>query len=365
MNPDATKTVMISPKKILVTQLRRIGDVMMCTPALKALRKKFPRSHIAFLVEKESESLLWENPNIDELIVLEKKKYGNPFYMLKRIHNIRKKSFDLTIDFFGNPRSAWICFLSGASFRLGPNLGARGFFYNLKMIKDNTPKYAAQSRMDGLKILGIETKDSSLDFFLSDKAKDFAKEFFNKQKLRESELVISVSPTSRRHFKRWSLERYALVCDFLISKYKARIILVWGPGEKSVLEKLKAFSKNELIISPPTPTLQELGAILERCDFHFGNDNGTKHIAVAVGAPTLTIYGPPSHVSWTFPDEKKHRWTQTENLCEDCEKVKHRCKKLSCLDSIQIEDIVKELKRLLKDNLNEKRLKKTLDLRAG
>ncbi len=358
------KNFMINPKKILIVQLRRIGDVLMCTPSLRALRKKFPKSYIAFLTEKESETLLKGNPYVDELIVLEKDRYGNPLYMLKQIHNIRKKSFDLTVDFFGNPRSAWICFLSGAFYRLGPNLGVRGLFYNLKIPKDKVPKYAAQSRLDGLKILGIKSQDCTLDFFLSDKAKDFAKSFFKKSDIKEDNLIISVSPISRRHFKRWSLERYAEVCDFMVSKYKAKIILVWGPEERSVVEKLKDLSKNEIIISPPTHTLQELGAILKRCDLHFGNDNGTKHIAVAVGIPTLTIYGPHSHISWTYPDKKRHKWIQAENLCSDCEKIKHKCARLFCLDSIEVDVVKKELEEFLKDKLDEKKLKKTLNLRA-
>ncbi len=333
----------------------------MCTPALRALRKKFPQSHIAFLTEKESESVLTENPNIDELILLEKSRYGDPFYILNQVHNIRKKSFDLTVDFFGNPRSAWICLLSGAACRLGQDLGARGLFYNFKMPKNKVSKYAAQSRLDGLKILGIETTGCTLDFFLSGKSKNFAKSFFDQKNIKETDLVISVSPTARRHFNRWSLERYAQVCDFLVSKYKAKIILVWGPGERSVVEKLEGFSKNEVILSPPTPTLQELGAILKRCDLHFGNDNGTKHIAVALGIPTLTIYGPHSKVSWTYPDKKRHRGIQAENLCEDCEKIKHKCERLSCLDSIDSGSVKKEIEKLLKDNLDEKKLKETLN----
>jgi len=338
---------------------------MMCTPALRALRMRFPESHIAFLTEKESESLLWGNPNLDELIVFDKERYKDPFYMLKQIHNIRRRSFDLAIDFFGNPRSAWICFSSGASHRLGPDLGVRSHLYNLKMKKDQSPRYAAQSRLDGLEVLGIRTTDVSLDFFLSDKAKNFAKDFFKKKDIGQTDLVISVSPTSRRDFNRWSLERYASVCDFLVSKYKVKIILVWGPGERTVVDRLNHLSKSELTISPLTPTLQELGAILQRCDLHLGNDNGTKHVAVAVDTPTLTIFGPNSHISWTYPDERRHRWIQAESLCKDCERIKHRCKEPSCLDSIQVDSVKEKLEEFLKDNLDERKLKKAYDFRTG
>jgi ADP-heptose:LPS heptosyltransferase len=232
------------------------------------------------------------------------------------------------------------------------------------MKKNQSPRYAAQSRLDGLEILGIKTTDVSLDFFLSDKAKSFAKDFFKKKNVGETDLVISVSPTSRRHFNRWNLERYASVCDFLVSKYKVKIILVWGPGERPVVDRLNHLSKSELTISPPTPTLQELGAILQGCDLHLGNDNGTKHVAVAVGIPTLTIFGPNSQISWTYPDKRRHRRIQAESLCKDCERVKHRCKELSCLDSIQVDFVKEKLEEFLKDNLDERKLKKAYDFRT-
>jgi heptosyltransferase-3 len=366
INPEATKTqYMIQPQRILITQLRRIGDVLMCTPAIRALRKHYPESFIAFLTEKESASLLTENPYLNELIVLDKDKYKNPLYMMKKVGELRKRSFDLIIDFFGNPCSAWICFLSGAEYRLGPDLKGRGILYNLKMPSNSQPKYAAQTRLDSLQILGIEANDMKLDFFISEKSKEFAREFFNKNNVTDEDFLISVSPTARRHFNRWPLERYAQLCDWLVSEYNAKVILVWGPGEKEFAERIRQLTKKDVLISEATPTLQELGAILERCDLHIGNDNGTKHIAVAVGLPTITIYGPHSHISWTFPDEKRQKWIQKEVNCPDCEKVKHRCEKLVCLDEIKVEEVQEKVDKLLKENSNDNRFQKALHFRTN
>jgi len=338
----------INPKKILIIQLRRIGDVLMCTPALRVLREKFPQSHITFLTEKESESLLSENPCLDELIVWDKSKYGNPFYSTKRISELRKKSFDTIIDFFGNPRSAWASFFSGAKYRIGYDLKGRGILYNVKIKADSLPTYAAQSRMDALQILGINSNDISLDVFLSQKAKGYANRFFQEKNIKTKDFIISVSPTSRRHFNRWSLDRYSELCDWLADQYNAKVILVWGPGEKGVVEKLSSLMKNNPLVSAYTPTLQELGAILMRCDIHIGNDNGTKHIAVAVGLPTLTIFGPHSEVSWTFPDPDRHKWVKKKVDCPDCEKIKHSCKELKCLDEISVGDVKEKFLELLK-----------------
>jgi len=131
---------MIDSKRILLIQLRRIGDVLMCTPALRALRKHLPRSHIAFLTERECAAILALNPYLDELLVLDRERYGNPLYWLKKVWQIRRKRFDLVIDYLGNPRSAYISFLSGAKLRVGYDLPGRRFLYNLLLLLMNSIK---------------------------------------------------------------------------------------------------------------------------------------------------------------------------------------------------------------------------------
>ncbi len=344
--------IKINPQRILIIQLRRIGDVLMCTPAIRALRQKFPGSHIAFLTEIESEPIVRLNPYLDEGIILDKKIYGNIFYLLKIIKDLRKKKFDLAIDFFGNPRSAYFTFFSGARYRLGFDLPYRRILYNLSAPRGTGMEYAALSRLNALNELGIESKDCKLDFYISDEARQFAVDFFKKENINDGNLVISVSPTSRRKFNFYSLDRYAQICDWLIQEFSAKIILVRGSGEEGIINDLSSKMKSKPITSPPTPTLMELGAILERYDLHIGNDNGTKHIATAMGKPTFTIYGPNSPLSWTYPDPSRHRYVKKEVDCQNCENEKHRCESLECLDysveevKIKISEFVNSLSEL-------------------
>ena len=199
----------------------------MCTPGLRALRSRYKDSYIAFLTEKESSDLLSLNPYLNEVIVLDKEKYRNPLYSIKKIWEVRKGSFDLVVDFFGNPRSAYFSLLSGAKHRAGYDYPLRRRFYNIVIKDEKIPQYAAQSRLDFLKILGIENCKVDLDFFIPDEARLFAKKFFEENKIDSKNLLISISPTSRRHFNRWALERYAQLADWLMSQFDAKIILVY------------------------------------------------------------------------------------------------------------------------------------------
>jgi heptosyltransferase-3 len=341
--------VMRPPRRILIIQLRRIGDVLLTTPVIRALRKHFPKSYIAFLAERESSDLLALNPYLDQAIVLDRDRYKNFLYWPEKIWQIRRMRFDLVIDFLGNPRSAYISFLSGAKHRVGYDLGLRRSFYNLVVKGDGKAKYAAVHRLDSLRLLGKQSSDPKLDFIVSEQARLLAEEFFSQSGIDQNSLIVSVSPTSRRHFNRWPLERYARLADWLISRFNSTVVLVWGPGEKEVVEKVKGLMKENPVISWETENLLQLGAVLERCDLHLGNDNGTKHVAVAMGRPTITVYGPHDPTSWTYPGPSRHKFVKKRTDCPDCDKIKHKCRELSCLDKITVEDVQGAFLQLLRD----------------
>jgi ADP-heptose:LPS heptosyltransferase len=301
------------------------------------------------VVERESAAILTLNPYLDEVIVLERQRYRNPLYSLKKIWQIRKRGFDLVIDFLGNPRTAYISFLSGAGRRIGYDVPGRKFYYNLLIKDDGRPKYSAADKLEALKILGINATDPKPDFLISDEAKFFSQGFFREAGIDPGKLIVSLSPTSRRRFRRWHLERFALLADWLISRFQATVVLVWGPGERGVVERIERLMKQKPVISPETEDLFQLGAILQRCDLHIGNDNGTKHMAVAMGKPTITIYGPQDPASWTYPEPARHRFVKKKTDCPDCDRMKHKCKELSCLDEITVEDVQEVFLQLLRE----------------
>ena len=326
----------------------------MCTPALRALRSHFPESYIAFLTERESADLLRFNPYLNELLIWDKKRYRNPFYSIRRFYQVRKSHFDTVVDFLGNPRTAYLSLFSGARRKIGYDLTGRRILYNTIIKNESDPRYAALQKIRALFPLGVESADPRLDFFIPPQADVFADAFFKENQMNHNRLIVSVSPTSRRHFNRWSLERYAQLSDWLISKFEAQVILVWGPNERSAVEEVSARMKKKPVISQKTEDLFELGTVLRKCDLHLGNDNGTKHIAVAMGKPTITIYGPHDPVSWTYPDSSRHRFLKAKVDCPDCERTKHECTSLSCLDKITVEEVQATFLKLLKSLLQNR-----------
>jgi ADP-heptose:LPS heptosyltransferase len=328
---------MIAPKRALMIQLRRIGDVLMCTPSIRAFRKRYPGCALDFLTELPE--VLTGNLGLNSLIYVDRSRQYDPFYQYKLIKRIRDARYDLVIDFFANPRSAYYSFLSGAPVRLSYGYGHRKWAYNLMPEKPNSPVYAAMDRLNILKSIDIPSDDCSLEFHPDERDRLRAEEILRPVSGRP---VATISPVSRRVFNRWPLERYAEIGGMLSSDYGFAPIILAGPGEEAFAERLAGLMSSQKALVPRIDRLGQLGAIFERADLHIGNDNGPKHIAVACGTPTFTIYGPHSHISWTYPDSRRHFHIRPADVSEDCAAADHNCGD-TCILNISVGSVREKL----------------------
>jgi heptosyltransferase-3 len=318
----------IEPRRALFIQLRRIGDVLMCTPAVRAFRKSFPDCRLDFLTELPD--VLRGNPYLNAVIPVERSRRYDPVYQFSLIRKIRSAGYDLVVDFFANPRSAYYSFLSGAATRLSYGFGHRKWAYNARPEKSQTPCYAARDRLNLLGHIEVEPDGLVLDFYPSDDDRSRADETLNRH---SGNFLVSLSPVSRRDFNRWPLENYAELCRRLSSEFEASIIILAGPGEEEEADRLAGSLKPVDPMVPRIDSLGFLGALLEKVSLHIGNDNGPKHVAVAAGIPTFTIYGPHSPISWTFPEPRRHRFIKPADVSAECRRFEHKCDK-KCISKI-------------------------------
>ena len=308
---------MNEPRNALFIQLRRIGDVLMCTPAIRAFKKQFPDCRLDFLTEIPD--VLKGNPYLNSVIDSDSSRKINFIHQYRLLRRIRASRYDLVVDFFANPRSAYYTFVSGAAIRLSYGFGHRRWAYNLVPRKSEDPVYAAFDRLRLLEAIDVRPDGPALDFFVSEEDRENARRLVP---FENGRLLVTISPVSRRAFNRWPPENYVLLADKLAIELNAQALILAGPGEEKIAESIGRHMKIEPLI-PRVRTLGVLGAIFELAHLHIGNDNGPKHIAVARGLPTLTIYGPHSHISWTYPDYRRHRWVLPSDHCSECLKGKH------------------------------------------
>ena len=333
--------------KFLLIQLRRIGDVLMTTPAIRLLRKSYPDADLTFLTEFPSDQVLNENPNLQEILL-----YRKPESIAETISfflNLRSRKFDCVIDFYGNPRGAFMTRFSGAPMRIGFDFRGRSFAYTHPVKISGKVSYSAADKAQLLRPLGISASDFSLDFSPKEKDQIFAENLFRKLNIEENDFVVSLSPVSRQHYKVWPADRFAQVADWLAEKYSAKILFLFGPGEKHFIKSVRASMKMPALPDYSVPTLPETLSILQKVDLHLGNDNGIRHFAVAADTRSLGIFGRPWAVNWTPPEQTLHRALEFDPGCKNrC--VYPKCG-LECLKGVKVDAVKTELEIII-NNLN-------------
>ncbi len=304
-----------APGSILVIQLRQIGDVLLTTPAIEVLRANFPKTRIDFLTEPPADQVLKANPFIDNILSYDRR---SP---VKWLLKTRAAKYGMVIDFMSNPRSALLARFSGAPVKAGPSHTASAWAYNRKFISEaGTSPYAAFQKVDFLAGLGLNKifypypriYPSQEDAAWADSA--LAGLALSKKN------TLAFSPASRRVTRQWPAEHYARLAADAALKLDVNVILLWGPGEKPLAEKIAGLSGSPHVKpAPETATLHRLSALLKKTRLLVSNCSGTKHVAQASGVPTLGIYGSSRPENWTPPADPDHQIVRNETLeCIGC-----------------------------------------------
>jgi len=294
-------------KRILIIQYKPFGDVLLNTAYMPALRKKFPDAVIDYLIQKPFRVILEDNPNLNDLILMEKKKGKTIFRVsegLKTITQVRNLKYDLVIDQLRGIGSAQIVFFSGAKYRLGwkkvkPWTWLKGFnwIYNYSEIRDHRI-YAARAKFKLLKPLGIDETSDNIFYNVRPESVDYINKWLKEASLNDRKLVV-FSPVTPVYRKQWEFERFAKVADMIKEKTACEVVLLWGPGELEKVELMASLMKNKPVIAPKT-TFNQAAALLQKTHIYIGNDGGIIHLAVSQDTPSIAIFGPKTHpLKWT------------------------------------------------------------------
>lgn len=294
-------------QKILVIQLKRAGDVVVTTPVLPALRERFPKARIDFLVERPFATLLERHPDVDRVQVYDRRA------VWKSIWKIRKERYDWIFDFQSSPRSALLVLLSGARQTAGYRVPFWGGAYGRTVKRPGGPQSVVDGKFSLLeRLTGPLAARPSRQIVLSPEEKQWAAQAMDSGADRT---IVGLVPTHRRLTRRWPAESFAAVGRALL-RQGMEVWLFWGPGEEAYVDRVEQGAPGSRKI--PSTSLREMAALLERCRLVITNDNGPMHLAVAVGVPTVTIYGPTDPASWN-PGGAANQVLQAEDVsCLGC-----------------------------------------------
>ncbi len=293
--------------RILIIQLRRIGDVIVTTPVIDVLRRQFPAARIEFLVEPAAAPVLDNFPGLDERLVFEKSKFW--FW----VRELRRRRYDWVLDFMNNPRTAQLTWATGAPVRVGFVVPFWSLVYTHHVPRPTGDVYAVQNKFALLRSLGVAAPADTLPR-LAVVTSEFEalQSWWSKEGLDKAVERVAVMPKHRHEIRQWPAHQFKETIRRLLGKSGRQIVLVGGAEERAYLEDV-ARDFPERVALLPAGSLHRAAAVLSRCHVAVTNDSGLMHLAVSVGTPTVTIYGPTSPGSWN-PRQPPHRYVQAEGL---------------------------------------------------
>jgi ADP-heptose:LPS heptosyltransferase len=262
-------------QRILLIQLRHLGDVMLATPTIRAARQAFPNTRIDFLTGALGAQALEANPHLNNILV------DPSLIQLYRTH------YDAVADMHSMPRTALRVAATRAPLRVGiRGRGPRNLVYTHLLERVQGPVYMARQKLRVLKPLGVNTEnaDLSLEIVIEEEQRAWARQALS----RLARPIVAISPVAKHAFKQWGEVRWSVVADALASA-GAAILITSGPGEEAQAEAVAREMKRPALWQYGRTTVRQLAALYAECRLWVGNDGGPKHIAVAAGTPTVSV----------------------------------------------------------------------------
>jgi len=267
---------------------------------------------------------------------------------LRFFRSLRSRKFDLAIDLRGTTGTAGAAYLCGARHRVGYVVRLRRLAYNLPVDNNMTEvRYSALKKQILLKRIGITQECSEVIYHVTEEERRFVQALLSAETGDTSHAdrpFIVLGPTSKRQSRRWRLEGFAETADRLIREQNTIVLALSGPNETEYIDELESLMEEGPLIRPRT-TIRQAAALIEAADVLVGNDNGLRHIATAVGTPTVAVFGPANPVVWTPPGQPMHRILRSEVPCIGCPKTE--CGHHTCMADISAERVVQETADLL------------------
>lgn len=343
--------------RVLLVQLGDIGDVVLTTPTIRAVRETYPEAHISILVRKPFGSLLIADPNLHEVVEASKAR-GLSFHALREhlffACRLRWARYDLVIDLRASDRGAIYSFFTGAKKRTCRHM-AKPFWHDLlftELFLD--PPYAslpvhpgADQSLRIARATGIDTRDSVPRLYVAPNDIAHAVELLAECGLSASNRWITINPCSRWKYKEWAYEKWGEVIDLLWQKHQLATVLVGSPEEVYAAGKIVTGRNNHAFNLAGKTSLGELSALLSMSTLHLGVDSAAPHIATAVGVPTLTIFGPGNWKSWTVADDL-HRVVTEGMECIPCNRRGCDDSEISlCLEKLSVGSVYAETEAIL------------------
>ncbi|MFQ5583031.1 MAG: lipopolysaccharide heptosyltransferase II [Calditrichia bacterium] len=340
-----------TPRRILIIQTAFLGDVILTLPLLQKTKLLFPKAQIDFLTVPASKNLLETHPDIHELLIYDKRgKDKGLLNIFKWVGKIRNRNYDLALVPHRSLRSALLALPAKKSIGLDKSSGSMLFSEQVPYRKDF---HEVNRNLNLLSSFGVDVQEKVLPELIPTeydvKVVGNWKKSFNTDRWDN---MAAIAPGSVWATKRWPVE-YHISLIKALSRRGFQIVLIGGEADKEIGGQIEAEFSERVFNAIGIFTLRQSAALIRQCKFLVTNDSAPQHIAVAVGTPVITIFGPTVPGFGFYPYGEHDRIVQIENLpCRPCSI--HGGKKcpigtFECMRNIHAGRVMREIETLLKE----------------
>jgi len=338
-------------REVLVLRLDRIGDLLMCFPALQALREALPRARIRLAVGAWAEEIARRAP-VDEVLVWSAPWVGRAAEgasslseLLRAARRVSADRVDLAIELQGDVRAAWLMWLTGARMRVGYANTGGAYLLTHVVPLDETVSWIEQNR----RAVAVAVGERSLGAEPSPLRPGDA-EVGRRLTSDLGRPVVGIHPSGGRRIKQWPVSRWALVAQRLADAAGASFVVTGGPGDVPLARELAAAVAAPVHNLAGQLSLMETLALVSQLDLFLSPDTGPMHVACAVGTPSVSVFGPSDPTRYFSGGSgargERHVVVRRDLWCAPCNRIRRppaEClegEAPECLRAIEPDDVV-------------------------
>jgi ADP-heptose:LPS heptosyltransferase len=368
------------PRRILFLAEGQLGDLLLLTPALHAVKESFPTSFVCvFVLDRRTPLRSSSNPtmfdlpqescplatnkNVDELILVSRQ-FLRKMRGLARlrceaslIRLLRSRKFDTVICTLPEDRFALWAFTSGARTRVGQKNQSLHWLLSLALNIEKSERGVLEYYLDLVRAFGATVHSTKTEYTISDKVEKWAKELLVQHNLSD-EKIIGVHPGATGDYKIWDPNLFAELIEQL--SRKARVVLLGGNLDEAIIAATRDFLRSE-IVHLRAESIENLAALLRHCTLCISNDSGPRHLAVAVGTPSLALFRQHHDKEWGVYVEGNHvAIVKGKGRCPACppdrclDKIPEGEQFAShCMRMIRVEDVVAKAEEMMHRTVEE------------
>lgn len=279
--------------RVLIARMSAIGDTILTTPVACRLRAAYPDAHLVWAVERKSSRFIAGHPAIDEAVVLDRGWWVTPSAIAATRKQLREHRFDAAVDCQSVTKSALACWLSGAPLRVGlrGQYGAElSPWLNNRLVEPRRPHLTDRS-LEMLAPLGLPAAKEPYEAVRWDLPTCPGAEAEVARWAPADEPFAVINPGATWDSKLWEMDRFGLLAERLGRRRGIRSLVVWAGDREHAWARLIARRSGGWATVAPATSLDELAALLRQARLMVSADTGPMHLAVAVGAPTVGLFG--------------------------------------------------------------------------